>query len=269
MSGNNEVPGRTVVMKAAMILEAFAGNRVALSLSDLARATGLPCSTVHRLAGELVMWGGLERTETGGYAVGIRLWEIAARSRRSYGLRETAMPFLQGLFDLTRQHVQLAVMDGTDALLIEKISAAQAVQTIGRVGGRLPLHATAVGKALLAWSPADVQTRLLTCPFASYTPFTMTSESALRRELGETRHRGFAYSAQEMSLGAVSCAAPVLGPESHAVAAVSVVMPAGDVSPLKWSQAVMAAAFGISRAYAQQRPQSAISAPLTGRTVFH
>lgn len=154
MSGNNGVPGLTVVAKASMILDAFAGNRIAMSLSELARATGLPSSTVHRIARELVAWGGLERTDRGDYAVGIRLWEIAARSRRSYGLRETAMPFLQGLFDLTRQHVQLAVLDGTDALLVEKISAARAVETVGRVGGRLPLHASAVGKALLASAPA-------------------------------------------------------------------------------------------------------------------
>ncbi|MFD0692411.1 IclR family transcriptional regulator [Actinomadura fibrosa] len=268
MSGNNGVPGRTVVTKATMILNAFAGDRAAMSLSDLARATGLPVSTVHRLASELVAWGGLERTDAGGYAVGIRLWEIAARSRRSHGLRETAMPFLQGLFDLTRQHVQLAVVEGTDALLIEKISAAQAVHTIGRAGGRLPLHASAVGKALLAWSPTDVQSRLLGSPLASYTPSTIVSRSALRRELAETRRRGFAIADEEMSLGAVSCAAPVLVGGPEAIAAVSVVTPAGETVPQKWSHAVMAAAFGIARAYTQHRPQPPLSARLTGRGTF-
>lgn len=264
MSGNNEVPGRTVVMKATMILDAFAGNRVAMSLSDLARATGLPPSTVHRIAGELVTWGGLERTPSGDYAVGIRLWEIAARSRRSYGLRETAMPFLQGLFDLTRQHVQLAVMDGSDALLIEKISAAHAIDTIGRVGGRLPLHASAVGKTLLASSPADVQSRILGRSLVAYTPLTLTSARGLRRELAETRRRGFALATEEMSLGAVSCAAPIIGPAHEVVAAVSVVMSADDGPGRKWSAAVMAAAFGIARALIQHRPHAAISAQLTG-----
>jgi DNA-binding IclR family transcriptional regulator len=268
MSGNNEVPGRTVVTKAAMILDAFAGNRIAMSLSELARATGLPSSTVHRIAGELVAWGGLERTLSGDYAVGIRLWEIAARSRRSYGVRETAMPFLQGLFDLTRQHVQLAVLDGSDALLIEKISAAHAIGTIGRVGGRLPLHASAVGKALLASSPADVQSRILARPRVVYTPFTLTSARALRHELAETRRRGFALVTEELSLGAVSCAAPIMGAAHDLVAAVSVVMPTSDGPGRKWSTAVMAAAFGIARALAQHRPPSAISAHLTGTRVF-
>ena len=264
MSGNNEVPGRTVVTKASMILDAFAGNRVSLSLSDLARAAGLPSSTVHRIAGELVEWGGLERTPGGDYTVGIRLWEIAARSRRSYGLRETAMPFLQGLFDLTRQHVQLAVMDGADALLIEKISAANAVSTIGRVGGRLPLHATAVGKALLAAAPGETQERILARPLPAYTPLTVTSARALRRELAGTRRRGFALANEEMSIGAVSCAAPIPGRGQQVVAAISVVIPAGETPPHKWSAAVRAAAFGVARALAQHRPQPLISAQLTG-----
>lgn len=264
MSGNNEVPGRTVVEKVTMILDAFAGNRIALSLSDLARASGLPSSTVHRIARELVDWGGLERTDNGNYAVGIRLWEVAARSRRSYGLRETAMPFLQGLFDLTRQHVQLAVLDGRDALLVEKISAARAIDTVGRVGGRLPLHASAVGKTLLAWSPAEVQARVLDRPLVAYTPSTVTSARALRRDLIESRRRGYALALEEMSQGAVSCAAPITNPDGTIAASVSVVMPVGEVPPRKWSSAVMAAAFGVSRALAQHRAQGAISAHLTG-----
>ncbi|MEV4645004.1 IclR family transcriptional regulator [Saccharopolyspora sp. NPDC049357] len=264
MSGNNEVPGRTVVAKASMILDAFAGNRVSLSLSDLSRATGLPSSTVHRIAGELVDWGGLERTSDGDYTVGIRLWEIAARSRRSYGLRETAMPFLHGLFDLTRQHVQLAVLDGADALLIEKISAAHAVGTIGRVGGRLPLHASAVGKALLASSSPEVQERILARQLLAYTPSTLTSARVLRRELAETRRRGFALANEEMSIGAVSCAAPITVPGQEVVAAISVVMPAGEAPPHKWSPAVCGAGFGIARALSQHQPQPLISAQLTG-----
>ena len=264
MSGNNEVPGRTVIRKASMILDAFAGNRMSLSLADLARVTGLPSSTVHRIARELVEWGGLERTPRGDYMVGIRLWEIAARSRRSYGLRETAMPFLQGLFDLTRQHVQVAVIDGADALLVEKISAPGAVRTIGRVGGRLPLHASAVGKALLAFSPADTQERILARDLPAYTPLTLTCARVLRRELAETRLSGIALVHEEMTIGAVSCAAPILGPRHEVVAAISVVTPVGDESPRKWSTAVRAASFGIARALSRDQPQPVISAYLTG-----
>ena len=69
--------------KAFTILEVFTGERLELSMSEIARATGLPSSTVHRLIQDLVKWGGLERTVDGRYSVGIRLWEIAARSTRT------------------------------------------------------------------------------------------------------------------------------------------------------------------------------------------
>jgi DNA-binding IclR family transcriptional regulator len=264
MAGNNLVQGQTVTAKAVRILDAFAGNQTELTLSDISRATDLPSSTVHRLAQELVNWGGLERTATGRYRVGIRLWEIAARSDRSYGLRDAAMPFLQSLFDLTRQHVQLAVLDGRDALLVEKISGPRAIPTFGRVGGRLPLHASAVGKALLAFAPADIQEAVLSSPLASYTPTTITTESALRRELAEVRRQGFAVSREEVTPGVVSCAAPISGSGSVGSAAISIVLPTGGRTLKELEAAVIAAGRGISHSLMAGPPSRAISAPFTG-----
>ncbi|MBT2269956.1 IclR family transcriptional regulator [Rhodococcus qingshengii] len=269
MSGRNRHIGSSVLTKATSILDAFAGDRVEMSLADLARVTDLPPSTVHRLAAELVQWGGLERTEAGGYAVGIRLWEVAARSRRSYGLRDTAMPFLQGLYDLTRQHVQLAVVDGSDVLLIEKISAARAVETVGRAGGRLPLHASAVGRSLLAFSTAEFQTRILGGPLHGLTSSTTTSPALLRQQLAAIRRSGHAVVVDEVTAGVASCAAPILDASGSSVAAVSVVIPASKDSPAVWSNAVMTAAFGISRALTQQRISGPISAPAISRRLFH
>ncbi|MGY4711491.1 IclR family transcriptional regulator [Mycolicibacterium sp. CBM1] len=263
MSGKNRVPGQTVLQKTGMILEAFAGTEVALSLSDLARATGLPVSTVHRIVRQLAAWGALERTSRGDYTVGNTLLEIAASSQRSRSVRETAMPFLHGLHDLTRHDVQLAVIDGDHALLIEKIAGVDAVDTVGRVGRRLPLHASGVGRALLAAAPEEVRARILARPLAAYTPFTKTSARALRRELADTRRRGFAVAIEEMSLGVVSCAAPIRGEGDRVHAAVAVVTPVGQASARKWSSAVMAAAFGIARALDQRRPQPRLDVELS------
>ncbi|MDV6280101.1 IclR family transcriptional regulator [Rhodococcus jostii] len=264
MSGNNSSPRRSVLEKATSILDAFAGNRVTMTLSDLARATGLPASTVHRLVGELVAWGGLERTEDGGYAVGLRLWEIATRSRCNHGLREVAMPYLQDLFDLTRQHVQLAVIDGNDVFLIEKISDPRAIETVGRSGGRLPLHATAIGKALLAASGLDFQADILGRPLMAYTPRTVTAAPALSRELAEARDRGFALSSEELTVGVVSCASGIVAPGLVPRAAISVVMPANSGPPRRWAHSVTTAAAAIGRALVQQKGTAAISAQLTG-----
>lgn len=264
MAGNNSRSGTTVLTKATRILEAFAGNRVTMTLSELSRATDLPASTVHRLAAELVSWGGLERTEDGEYAVGLRLWEIAARSRRSFDLRETAMPFLQDLFDRTRQHVQLAVLDGSDALLLEKLSGPNAICTVGRSGGRLPLHASAVGKVLLANSGVDVREGVLQRRLVAYTPRTITSPRDLVRMFAQVRDCGFAVSDGELTAGVVSCAAAIGGSGSEPLGAVSVVLPAESGPPRRWGQAVMAAAGAISVAMANRRRGAAISAQMTG-----
>ena len=266
MSGSGAAPGTSVVSKVSRILDAFSGNRTSLSLSDLARAAGLSPSTIHRLVGELVAWGALERTSDGTYTVGLRLWEIAARTPGSNELRERAMPFLVELLEITRQHVQLAVISDKDALLIEKLSSPYSVETIGRVGGRLPLHASAVGKVLLAASSTEFQSGVLSQRLVAYTPHTLTSRRALLGEIGDIRDRGFGLSTEEMSIGAVSCAAAIVPHANQVVGAISVVMPTAAGPPRRWAQAVMNASWNLSRALASSpRGTQAISAQLTGR----
>lgn len=263
MAGNQAAPGRSVAAKVAAVLQAFAADRSELSLSGLCRRTGLPSSTVHRLCQDLVAHGILERSATGGYLVGLRLWEISARSPRGSGLRDAALPFLQDLYEATQQHVQLAVLDGGDVLLVEKISGRHAVPTVGRAGGRLPLHASGVGKAILAHASPQLQERILAGPLARYTPRTVTSGRELRVILAQIRRDRTAYCHEELTLGAVSCAAPVPAPGPGLLAAVSVVVTAGtDVSML--AAAVRTAAHGIGRqlrATGIQRPPSAAGAP--------
>jgi DNA-binding IclR family transcriptional regulator len=205
----------------------------------------LPSSTAHRIARELPAHGILERS-AGGYLVGIRLWEISARSPRGTGLRDVAMPFLQDPYEATQQHVQLAVLDGDDALLVEKISGRRAVPTIGRAGGRLPLHASGVGKAILAHADRQVQERILAGPLPRFTTRTLTNGFELRAVLGQVRREQTAYCHEELTAGAVSCAAPVLCREPLIIAAVSVVVTvATDVTML--AAAVRTAANGITR----------------------
>ena len=259
MAGNQAAPGRSVTGKVAKILEAFAADRGELSLAELCRRTGLPSSTVHRLAQELLAHGILERSAAGGYLVGIRLWEISARSPRGSGLRDISMPFLQDLYEATQQHVQLAVLDGDDALLVEKISGRRAVPTIGRAGGRLPLHASGIGKAILAHADPRLQERLLAGPLPRFTPRTVTAGRELRAVLAQIRREQTAYCHEELTAGVVSCAAPILCPDPPIVAAVSVVVTAGtNVSML--AAAVRTAANGITRELrvtGARRPSSA------------
>ena len=191
--------GRSVTSKVVAILDAFSADTPRLSLQGLAERTGLPQSTTYRLACELVEWGGLERG-SGGYQIGLRLWEIGELARRGEQLRDVALPFMQDLYDATHENVHLAVLDGREALYIEKISGRRAAHVVTRRGGRLPLHATGVGKVLLAYAPEELVSEVLSNDLKRYTPHTIVAPGQLRRKLSQVRRTGLAFAIEEMSV---------------------------------------------------------------------
>jgi DNA-binding IclR family transcriptional regulator len=250
----------TVTSKALGILAAFSAQNPRLTLSEIGRRTGLPLTTAHRLVGELVEWGALERDESGRYRIGLRLWEVASLAPRSLGLRERAMPFLEDLYEVTHENVQLAVRDGFEAVYVERISGRHAVSIVSRVGGRLPLHATSVGQVLLAYATPEFQNQVLSAPLKTFTRNTITEPRRLRQVLAEVRHSGIAVCDRQVDAESLSIAAPVFGPldgadgvAAHAatgtsvVAALAVVVPSEGADRLALVPAVRAAARGISR----------------------
>jgi DNA-binding IclR family transcriptional regulator len=239
--------GGSVTGRVLSVLAAFSAERPELTLTEISRRAGLPLTTTHRIVGELAAWGALER-ERGLYRIGLRLWEVGALAPRGLGLRETAMPFLEDLYEVTRQNVQLAVLDGTDAVYLERISGRGAVNVITRVGGRLPLHATGVGLVLLAHASPELQERVLAGPLRRYTPKTICAPSELRRVLAEVRRTGVAVTDGMVELIALSIAAPVRDAKGEVVAALSVVVPAEGTDARAYVPAVRAAARAVSRA---------------------
>ncbi len=129
----------------------------ALTLSALARRAGLPLATAHRLVGELHRWGALARRRAGEYVIGRRLWDLGLLAPVQAGLRQAASPFLHDLYGATLATVHLAVRDGTEVLYIDRLSGHVSVPVVSKIGSRLPMHATGVGKVLLAYAPDDVQ----------------------------------------------------------------------------------------------------------------
>jgi DNA-binding IclR family transcriptional regulator len=234
------------------ILESFDGDHRALTLTEIARAAGLAVSTAHRLVGELTAWGALERGDDGAYRVGLRLWEVGSLAPRSVGLRERAMPILEDLYEAVRQNVQLAVRDGHEIVYVERLAHPEAVRVYSRVGGRWPLHPTAVGQVLLAHAPPVVQESVLAERLPAFTPKTVTDPAVLRRMLAAVRRDGVAVCDGMIDLAALSVAAPVRGEDDTVVAALSVVVPSpsegGGIEPRTLVPAVRAAARGISRA---------------------
>jgi DNA-binding IclR family transcriptional regulator len=248
MAGNGgRRPGRSVTSKVTALLGAFSPPCPELSLNELARLTELPLSTTYRLVTELVDWGGIERVEGGGYRIGLRLWEIGSLAPRTTNLRDIATPFMQDLYEATHENVQLAVLDGREALYLEKITGRRSVGAKTRRGGRLPLHATAVGKALLAYAPQQLVQALVTAGLTRYTPHTIVAPGHLQRALVEVRRTGLAVSREEMSVGVTSIASPLLDGHGNAVAALSLTARSNRADLPRLGPAVLTAALCASR----------------------
>jgi DNA-binding IclR family transcriptional regulator len=208
MSGNARNPGASVTSRALALLGAFDPEHRSLTLTELAGRAGLPAPTAHRLVGELVAWGALTRTANGSYVVGRRMWDLGLLAPLTAGLRTVAAPFLQDLFGATFATVHLAVRDGEQALYVDRLSGHASVPVVSDIGSRLPLHATGVGKVLLAYAPEQVQARVLG-DLVRVTPYTITQPGRLSAQLRRVRRDGYAQTSEEMSLGACSVAVPV------------------------------------------------------------
>lgn len=203
----NSDPSRTVAGRMLAVLEVFETNGSMLSLSEIAELADLPVSTAHRVVGELSGWGALTRDSQGRYQIGLRLWELGQNAGRR--LRETARPFLQDLFSLTGQTAHLAVREGDEALYVDRIYSSKRVPRASRIGGRLPLHATAVGKVMLAYEEPWFRNAYLSGALAPMTAFTHVDVGTLREELSEIAQQGYAIAGEEARVGACSIAVPV------------------------------------------------------------
>lgn len=185
-----------------------------LGVSDIARQLQLATSTVHRLLRSLVEVGFIDQDPlTSRYTLGSVVGEfgqIAYRQHRIY----LAEPYLEALATATGASASLAVRNGEDAVLL---GFSRWRETDGHElqGIRLPLHASALGKVLLAWGPTT-DAELGRLELAPATQRTLTTISALRDELALTRERGYAFNDEELDEGFRTIGAPILLPNGHA-----------------------------------------------------
>ena len=240
-------PGRSVSSRLFEVLFAFRPGRSRLTLADLTRQTGLPHATVRRLALELIESGALDRAPGGGFTVGIRLWQLGTLAPLSVPLRTVALPYMDDLHTALRQHVQLAVLEGAQALLVERLSAGNAVDVVSRIGGRLPLHSSGVGKVLLAHAGPELMEKVIAQGLTAYTERTVTDPVRLRTLLAECRETGVAVVREETTPGVDSVATRILNADGEVVAALSVVVGAGSVDLRTVRPAVIASGLAVSR----------------------
>ncbi|GAA3436039.1 IclR family transcriptional regulator [Kutzneria kofuensis] len=239
-------PRRSVVRRLLSVLATFDAATPTLSLTEIAARTELPLPTAHRFLAELTTGGWLERLPDGRYRVGLRLWKLGTLAPSHRNLRELALPYMQDLHDATRETIQLAVLDGRTALCVENINGSRSAPAKTRIGGRLPLHATGVGKVLLAAAGPELLASLAEKGFRRFTRYTIVEPGRLTRTLETVRDEQVAFSREEMTLGACSVASPVTSESGEVVAALSIVAHSSvDVDRLAF--ALRTAASGISR----------------------
>ncbi|MCO6005071.1 IclR family transcriptional regulator [Actinoallomurus purpureus] len=237
----------SVAGKVMAILESFAPGGVRLTLTEICARAGLPLATGHRLVRELAGGGFLERLSDGSYRIGTRLWRVGAQASAATTLRELALPYMEELYAATHENVQLAVLSGGKALYLERLRGPRSVPIVTRVAAELPLHATGVGKVLLAFAGEELAEEVIDGGLASYTPHTVTDGGRLRACLADVRRSGYAVTREEMSLGTCSVAAPVRGAAGDVVAALSLVTRRSGADLRRLVPAVLAAATALSR----------------------
>ncbi|GAA1627515.1 IclR family transcriptional regulator [Kribbella alba] len=207
------------------ILELLAGSPQRLTLSELQRALGVPKSSLHGLLQTLVARGWVETDERNlTYAVGLRALRIGAAYLERDPVIEAAGPLLTQLRNELNETVHLARLDGSDMVYLASRESAHHLRSSSRIGRRLPAHATALGKVLLAVRSEEEVEALLPDRLEALTPDTVTDRSKLKAELAEARAAGFSYEQGQNTPG-LGCFAVAVAGRQPAVDSLSCSVP--------------------------------------------
>ncbi|MBB5234754.1 IclR family acetate operon transcriptional repressor [Deinococcus budaensis] len=228
-------PGRTRSGETGSVRTLERGLSVLLALKDLRRAplsvlarhVGLSASTTYRLLETLRQQGFVEWEEQSGvYSVGLRAYQVGLAFTERSNLIQSAHPEMEALVRDLNETVNLAVLYGAEAVYVHQVEGRQLMRMFARLGDSSPLHASGVGKVLLAWRPeADVRQKLGDGPYPAYTPRSISTYAALLGELEQVREQGYSVDDEERELGVRCVAVPVRDHTRQVVASLSVSAP--------------------------------------------
>lgn len=221
-TGRSAARGPSVTSRALAVLDSFDQTHRRQSLAAIARRTGLPLTTVHRLVHELERHGALTRGADGDFEIGSKIWRLGTLASVHVELREVALPYMEDVYQFGNDAVQIAVLDGLRCLVVDRIAGSRSIEVLSKPGSRLPLHATGVGKVLVAFGTPELQEAVLGS-LDRFTDQTITDAATLRSQLTTIRSQGFAITREELAPGATSAAVPVRGRGGAVVAAMGVV----------------------------------------------
>lgn len=241
----------TVLDRVLRILSAFDARRRQLSVAELSQLADIPLASTYRLVNQLAEEDILTRYPDGSIGLGMRLWELAARSSPAVSLRTAAMPFLDDVQAIFRQHTQLSVLDDHEVLVVERLSSRNSVVNQATVATRMPIHTVSMGLVQLAFQPSHVVDGY----FAMYPEamqVTYPSTGSITNTLAKIRRDGFAMLDGMLDDGTTGAAVPVFdkpsGRHRISIAAISVVIPDDFEQRAAVIPVLMAASRGLTRA---------------------
>jgi IclR family KDG regulon transcriptional repressor len=239
----------TTVEKALKVLELLSTHGQPVRLADLSRQLEMNKSTTYRLLEKMGQLGYVRQDEDSRYMLTTRMWAIGVRAFRNFDLRAWARKHLEDLARETGETAVLAVLEGTDVVIIDKRDSDHAVQTMSPLGSRSPLHTSSLGKALLLgdYDTLWPQMKKLT----KFTDRTVTSLLKLKAEIEKARTTGVTEAFDEHNLGVSGIAAPIHGVDGALLGTVGITLPSARVEDAHMDQireAVRAHAKRLSRA---------------------
>ena len=210
------------------VLDVLAKSGCALGVSDIARRTGLSKATVHHLLATLESRRFVMRDPASTrYRLSWALYELGSSVVRDVDISRAARPYLDKLAAQTSESVLLGILDEDSVLYLDRGEAPSGLRMTANAGRRGPLHATASGKVLLAYTrDAQLFERIACRPLPRFTTTTITEPSALRQELAQARQQGFATCWQEREVGLCSLAVPLRNYVGAVVGSLTVAGPA-------------------------------------------
>ncbi len=212
--------------KTLDILETIRNQQPGLRLADLARTVRMPKPTVYRIVATLEARGYLDRSKDGNYRMAKKLFELQRDGSFEQILNRIAEPAMKQLVDVCKETVNLGILDAGEVVVINTIESPQAVRMSSKIGNRRHLHATALGKVLLAGLADKEALRLIQLKgLPRLTPHTLVTKSTILAEIRRVRRQGYALDNQENELGGRCVAASILGPDDRVAAALSISAP--------------------------------------------
>lgn len=210
------------VDRALRMLELFSSQNRELGVTEISKLLGVHKSTAFSIIGTLKNRGFLRQNfENSKYSLGLRILELGNTLEQSMEIRAIAKPEVEKMVNEYKETVHLVVAERGEVVYIDKIESPSAIQILSHVGKRNPMHATGVGKCLLAYLNDDEAEKILSKKLKKYTDNTITDYERLKDELLKIRDRGYSIDDEEMEMGLKCIAAPIRDRSGVVVAAIS------------------------------------------------